>query len=92
MQGQGMAGERRPVYLARIHWMGGDNVVMGGSNETPRLSVHRRGVWIRWVLLFFWPWVLLLDFLISCYPGIFRVFPAVLSHGLHSRRFVEVPV
>lgn len=36
MQGQGMAGERRPVYLAWIHWMGGDNGVMGGSNEAPR--------------------------------------------------------
>jgi len=41
MQGQGMAGERRPVYLAWIHWMGGDNGVMGGSNETPRTG---RGV------------------------------------------------
>ena len=37
MQGQGMAGERRPVYLAWIHWNGGDNgVTGGGSNETPR--------------------------------------------------------
>ncbi len=36
MQGQGMTGERRPVYPAWIHWMGGDNGVMGGSNETPR--------------------------------------------------------
>ncbi|QET78091.1 hypothetical protein FOB40_01725 [Aeromonas veronii] len=44
MQGQGMAGERRPVYLAWIHWRGGDNVVTGGSNETPRLSLCRRGV------------------------------------------------
>lgn len=40
MQGQGIAGERRPVYLAWIHWMGGDNGGMGGSNETPRI---RRG-------------------------------------------------
>ncbi|GAA0462452.1 hypothetical protein GCM10009412_37890 [Aeromonas salmonicida subsp. achromogenes] len=45
MQGQGMAGERRPVYPAWIHWMGGDNGVMGGSNETPRTghnAVHLR--------------------------------------------------
>ncbi len=41
MQGPGMAGERRPVYLAWIHWMGGDNGVMGGSNEAPRTG---RGV------------------------------------------------
>lgn len=49
MQGQGMAGERRPVYLAWIHWMGGDNGVMGGSNETPRLSLRRRGVLVAWL-------------------------------------------
>lgn len=44
MQGQGIAGERLPVYLAWIHWMGGDNGVTGGSNETPRLSLCWRGV------------------------------------------------
>ena len=44
MQGQGMAGERRPVYPAWIHWMGGDNGVMGGSNETPRTG--RGGWWL----------------------------------------------
>lgn len=36
MPGQGIAGERRPVYLPWIHWMGGDKAVMDGSNETPR--------------------------------------------------------
>lgn len=32
MQGQGMAGERRPVYLAWIHWMGGDKVTAGNGD------------------------------------------------------------
>lgn len=41
MQGPGMAGERRPVYPAWIHWNGGDNGLMCGSNETPRTG---RGV------------------------------------------------
>ncbi|HAU4891096.1 TPA: hypothetical protein F3L22_21420 [Aeromonas hydrophila] len=36
MQGQVMAGERRPVYPAWIHWSGGDNGVTGDSNDTPR--------------------------------------------------------
>jgi len=62
MQGQGIAGERRPVYLAWIHWMGGDNGVMGGSNDTPRT---RRGgcvggglddlVRFGWPLRLLWP-------------------------------------
>ncbi len=54
MQGQGMAGERRPVYPAWIHWMGGDNGVMGGSNDTPRSG---RGVvaWLDDLIRFGWP-------------------------------------
>ena len=38
MQGLWMAGERRPVYPAWIHWSGGDNGLMSGSNETPALG------------------------------------------------------
>ena len=53
MQGQGIAGERRPVYLAWIHWMGGDNGVTGGSNETPR--TWRGGGWSDYLFRFGWP-------------------------------------
>ncbi len=53
MQGQGIAGERRPVYLAWIHWRGGDNGGMGGSNDTPRTG---RGVgWLDDRIRFGWP-------------------------------------
>jgi len=44
MQGQGMSGERRPVCEGRTHWRSGDKVADDGSNDTPRLSMYRLGV------------------------------------------------